>query len=136
MVTAMTKATEDGYEKAIIESSGNTSLGQLAKEDHPYARRHGFPLRDPAYINAQTGAFRNAWKNPAPTVMGHTIEGYIENHDPAADYLTQNRGQIGTRQSYMVERPIDEKVEAFTAESLNIRIAEQLRILETTDIYL
>ena len=35
MVTAMTKATEDGYEKAIIESSGNTSLGQLAKEDHP-----------------------------------------------------------------------------------------------------
>ena len=122
-VDAMKEATADGFDEAILFSSGGTSLAQLAKEDHPYARRHGFPLRDPEIINAQTGAFRAAWQNPEPVVMGDMVEGFIENHDPVADYLTQ---PLGSPKSTMFQRPIDEEVEAATATALEKRINENL----------
>lgn len=120
---SMKEATADGFDEAILFSSGGTSLAQLAAEDHPYAKRHGFPLRDPEIINAQTGAFRADWKNPQPVVMGDTVEGFIENHNPVADYLTQPRG---SEKSTMFQRPIDEEVEAATATALEKRINENL----------
>lgn len=135
-VLSMKEATKAGYDEAIFLSSGNVSQKELDREDNPYARRHPRPLRDPAIINAQTGQFRADWENPPPTSYGGTIEGYIENHNPIADYLTQKRGQIGAYQSFMVERPIDDEVEDFTEKALEDRIAFNLRKLETTDIYI
>ena len=129
---AMKTATYKGYDEAILLSSGGVSLGQLAAEDHPYARRHGMPLRDPTIINAQTGAFRNDWKNPPPTVMGDTIEGYIENHNPVADYLTQPDGAPNSK---MFQRPIDKEVEAFTETELENQILKGLAAFSKTDIY-
>jgi hypothetical protein len=129
MEKAMGIATHKGLVEAQVMSQGPNSLGALAREDHPYAKRHGFPLRDPAIINEQTGAFLRDWKEDPVAVIGDTVQGAILNFNPVADYLKN-----GTK--FMFQRPIDEEIEAKTATFLEDEIRKQLRIFETTDFYL
>ena len=91
------KTARDGVTVAQKYSSGPFSLAELARMDHPYARRHSAALLPPSIINAQTGKFKAAWdakKQPVPTIF---------NSDPIAIFLEK-----GTR--YMVARPIDKVI--------------------------
>ena len=122
-----------GLEDAQVLSQGPISLGQLRKEDHPYARRHGFPLREPFVINEQTGAFLRDWKTEEPEVNGDTVDGWILNQNPVAGYLTQPDGSPKTT---MFRRPIDAMVAGTTEIHLENRIMANLRRLESETIIL
>lgn len=91
------------------QSSGRLSSSALARADHPYARRHGSPRRDPSRINVQTGTFRAAWESRlgfGGFSGGYMIQrGQIVNEARVADWLDQ-----GTR--VMFRRPIREAIEA------------------------
>jgi len=134
VMDAMTEATKFGYQNAQIMSQGTESLGQLRAADHPYARRHGLPLRDPAIINEQTGDFLRSWINPAPERNGDVVEGSIENDNWVADYLTQKPGRMGKYRSKMFKRPIDDEVEAITKTALETSLVKHLQKFADTDI--
>lgn len=86
---------------AIVRSSGTYSLADLAEDDHPYAKRHGYPQLDPGTINAQTGAFRADWD---ARKIDH-LHSQVTNSNPVAKYLVTEDGQ-GTRT--MFHRGVDE----------------------------
>lgn len=89
------------HDYALDMSSGNETPQTLRQKDHPYARRHPFPLLPPEKINRQTGIFFSAWR-----AVLENWGGQIRNDSDRADFL-----QYGTRR--MHERPIKEAVEAF-----------------------
>ena len=90
-------------------------------------------MRDPGIINEQTGAFLSDWIRGPTAVVNDDVSGSVENHNPVADYLTQNQGQLGKRQSSMFARPIDEEVEAKMAVHLNKHLFENLASFENLD---
>src|SRR5262245_1459076 len=64
---AIRKAEQEAAQEALRIarrlSSGPFTAAYLRRHGHPYSRRHGArPPADPAIINAQTGAFRAAWR--------------------------------------------------------------------------
>ena len=98
-------ASELGQEMfalVVQYSSGPISSAQLAAEDHPYAKRHGAPMRDPSVINIQTGRFQAGWGlSLRPGANRYDINAH--NEVPYADFLKQ-----GTR--LMFARPMDLRV--------------------------
>lgn len=110
----VTFALDAGFDEARRLSSGTFSLAMLAAMDHPYARRHGKALLDPATINVQTGAFFQHWRTTKQADGGQ-----IRNDDEKADFL-----KFGTET--MVERPIEDEVEAFVASQIEGIIADQI----------
>lgn len=89
---------------AVRYSSGTESLAQLQKAGHPYARRRGAPGRDPSVINAQSGAFRAAWRAEGPYERGvGRLVCSVLNDDPKTALLAK-----GTR--WMFARPLPERV--------------------------
>lgn len=95
---AEARTAKSGLEIARKQSSGTTSTAQLRKEDHPYAKRHGSPKRDPSTINVQSGAFRAEWH----IQTGRSLEDgpAIVNYSKVAGFL-----QAGT--PTMFERPVE-----------------------------
>ena len=126
-------ATDKGLAEAQVMSQGPESLGALALADHPYARRHGFPMRDPAVINEQTGAFLRDWKTDPVETDQNTVHGAIVNENPVADYLTQ---PYGAPKSKMFARPIDAFVEDKTEGFLITALQHELEAFENTDFYI
>lgn len=98
-----------GKTKAMEWSSGPFSLAQLAKMDHPYAKRHGTPRLEAGIINTQTGAFKSDWATSLPTYDGSTVSARLYNDNEKADFL-----QFGT--PTMFARPIGKRLEQFVAE--------------------
>ena len=110
-----------GLAEATRRSSGGISTRQQAKEDHPYAVRHGAPLRDPSIINEQTGVFKRGWEDDLATLSdtGSVARARLSNQTEVADYLNE-----GTRT--MFRRPIADKLE----ESINERAMQEVKISE------
>lgn len=96
------RSATKGVQIAKDFSSGGKSLAQLAREDHPFAKRHGRPKDPPEVINKQTGQFRAAWKQVAQAINGQTVP-VIENRNYKSNFL-----KGGTVK--MFARPIDEAV--------------------------
>lgn len=129
LIKGLQDSIKEGHDYAKILSSGTASYAQLAAEDHPYAKRHGFPLRPVQIINMHRGAFFDAWVTTPVQDNGNAIEGTIENHaltdkgQDLSDFLTQPNGAPKSR---MFQRPIDEEVEAKTATLTEQNINKQL----------
>ena len=100
-------------------SSGPHSTADLRRMGHPYARRHGKPLLNPAIINAQTGTFRASWDGESPRPDGDGLTAAIFNTDPKAELL-----QSGTRT--MFARPIDAQIEEDLAPRREARLERAL----------
>lgn len=90
---------ERGVQIARERSSGTASEAQLRREDHPYARRHGAPRRDPSIINRHRGVFYAAWRSVSAFSAGQII-----NDSDVANFMRD-----GT--TYMFERPVGVAVE-------------------------
>lgn len=99
---AEVKTAKVGLRAAIQQSSGNTSLAQLRKEDHPFAKRHGEPKRDVTIINSHS---RNGFKSEWHIDTSRSLEDgpAVVNYSKVAGFL-----QEGTRK--MFARPIEGKV--------------------------
>lgn len=116
------KVLDRGLALARRQTSGRRSLSELRRRDHPYAKRHGSPLLDPAKVNSQSGDLLSRWfpagqfgastqvlgkgdKMPG-RVLGsgaRDLRGAIVNDDPVTEYLE------GT--TVMFRRPVAEAVE-------------------------
>ena len=129
----------EGYRKGRTMSSGTVSYLQLALEDHPYARRHGSPLRPPEIINSHRGEFYNGWMISDPVETAGDITGSVENHSltskgrDLSDYLTQPRGWPTTR---MFQRPIDKEVETQIESSLDDKVQSAISEMFAQDFYI
>lgn len=97
VVRALNKALEDGKQDALEYSSGYFSSKDLAKRDHPFARRHGSPLLPTEIINEQSGEFKGSWRIERVIMPGEG--GQLINDSKVADFL-----QYGTKT--MFDRPI------------------------------
>jgi hypothetical protein len=84
-------------------SSGQVSTRQLRRAGHPYARRHGTPLLNPAIINDQGGPFARSWLLRDPQSENGEETTAIVNTDPVGDYLAS-----GTK--VMFARPLPDAV--------------------------
>jgi hypothetical protein len=131
LIAAVDETTKKGLVEAQVMSQGTASLGQLASEDHPYAKRHGFPLRNPAIINEQSGDFLRDWERSPAVRIGDNIESEVGNFNPIADYLTQ---PDGSPKSKMFQRPIDQVVEAKMEVFLEDALTRRLKEFEDNDI--
>lgn len=92
---------QDAYDKALDLSSGAITEPMLRRMDHPYARRHGKPLRNPDVINVQTGEFRAGWVRV--TIPSADPEGRVENTSWVGPYLEQLDG--GPNSTMFPRRP-------------------------------
>lgn len=118
------QAVTEGKARAYEWSSGPYSLAQLAKMDHPYARRHATPLLDPATINVQTGTFRRHWAYQAPYETSTGIKGSVYNDAEIADTLMS-----GTW--LMHRRPIDDRLGVYMFDlakrEMDVRISAAIK---------
>lgn len=123
---ALAQTRDDLLAEADWLSSGGISLRQMRRKhfDHPYAKRHGAPRRDPAVINVQTGAFRRGWQGAPVQETGGELVSAIYNTDPKAPYLEQLDG--GPR-SPMFQRPIRQRLLTRTVRWFPRRIASAVR---------
>ena len=116
-LTAVKPALEASVRKW---SSGTATTAQLRREDHPYARRHGRPRRNPALINVQSGVFLRGWQLEGPRLEQGAATLSAVNETPYARYL-----EHGTRT--MFARPLVERVEAELKPLLEAALARELR---------
>lgn len=84
---SMERVTRLALTEARQLSSGDATPQQLAREDHPYARRHGRPKRRPDLINRQTGTFHDAWGIVPPDEAADELFAGLENSAPHAEFL-------------------------------------------------
>lgn len=101
--------------EAIRLSSGTLSYADLARMDHPYAKRHGTPRLDPSMINTHTDQFRQSWKTR------HESDGSITiyNDAPYAQFL-----MTGT--PTMFRRPVDDVLRDMIPAIIEQRLRERL----------
>lgn len=79
---AARKASQAVKKVAREQFSGTDTPADLRRKDHPYAKRHGSPLQDPAKVNKQTGRAYYAWQaDPVEQSPGKTTAG-ASNDDP------------------------------------------------------
>lgn len=98
-------SVEQGLEIARNWSAGPLSTKRLRQLDHPYAKRHGFPQRDPGLINRQTGVFAGSWVSEGPAADADDgAVSTLYNTDPKAEKWLEP----GTR--YMFARPVDARI--------------------------
>lgn len=110
------EVAQDVLAEALRLSSGTLSYADLAKMDHPYAKRHGEPRLNPSIINAHTeGGFRDSWR------IRYESDGSITvyNDSPHASFL-----EDGTPK--MFRRPIDEKLRDMIPATIEQRLRERL----------
>jgi hypothetical protein len=83
------------------QSSGPLQERDLARMDHPYARRHGRPRLNPNLINRRLGNFYAGWDLEGPFAVGGAFSASVFNTSDEAEYLAD-----GTR--FMFERHPEE----------------------------
>lgn len=109
--SGVTQALQDAKEA----SSGTHSTAELARMDHPYAKRHGAPKLPAEIINKQTGVFYAMWANRL--TYGSDMRVAVTNNDWKADLITG-----GNR--FTFERPIDQLV----AAALEFRVLQKIGV--------
>jgi hypothetical protein len=112
-----------GENEAKKLSSGPFSMVELAKKDHPYARRHGSPRLDPSVINVQSGVFRQSWFTSLPTMAQSKVSARLVNDSEVADFL-----QYGTRK--MFARPIGDRLQRFIQDRALREIEFSMKSIE------
>lgn len=117
--TVKAKTQEDVAQAVLAEairlSSGTLTYADLARMDHPYARRHGSPRLDHSVINAHTALFKNSWKSRYESDGSITIY----NDAPYAQFL-----MTGTRT--MFRRPVDDVLRDMIPAIIEQRLRERL----------
>lgn len=106
--------------EAVALSSGTVSSADLARMDHPFAKRHGSPQTNLLPINAQSGEFRNSWVTHGPSERGGTVVASLENVSPHADFL-----EGGTR--FMFARPLELPLTDFAERVLEVELGRAFR---------
>ena len=119
---AVANVLKAGLKAARKDSSGTLSCAQMRKEDHPYARRHGRPLRPAGIINKHRGVFYDAWLAFESTSASGEPSGRLMNDSDVTEFLDK-----GTKS--MFRRPIKDNVEAemdFAALEAEIEMSNKL----------
>ncbi len=109
------EVAQDVLAEALRLSSGTLSYADLARMDHPYARRHGSPRMDPSVINAHTELFKQSWRIRREADGSLTIY----NDAPYATFL-----MTGTRT--MFRRPVDDVLRGMIPATIEQRLRERL----------
>jgi hypothetical protein len=130
--TAVNRAGRKVLDRAIRWSSGPLKSNELARRDHPYAKRHGpeglpslMPRGNPAIINVQTGAFRAAWSKTQPESSRDGASLQVRNDDRKADILGSEHGT-----EHMIPRPIKAELEAGAVGQLDNELRKAVQRLE------
>lgn len=101
MARDLTRNVQDAERMSLLDlrdeaerfSGGPLQARDLARMDHPYARRHGSPRLNPDLVNQQdagedTGRFAASWVAEGPEVDGDELVSSLFNVDPkAAEFL-------------------------------------------------
>lgn len=99
-----------GLDLARAASSGTLSYAEMARQDHPYAKRHR-TVRQPGYIiNRHTGEFYAGWRKEGLSIINDS---------------SHARFMGGT--STMVARPIDAYIALQMEQSIRRMIEYRLR---------
>lgn len=116
---AEAKTAREGLKIARKQSSGSVSTSQLRKEDHPYAKRHGSPKRDPSTINVQSGEFRAEWH----VQIGNSLDDgpAIVNYSRVARFLQEGTTTMFARP---VEAVIIAKLQSIRPRNLDQAVAK------------
>ena len=131
-VRAVNRTLTELKAEAVKMSSGPFKTAQLRKNKwHPYAKRHGTPLLDPALINVQdpVSGFRSNWATSRarltdPGSSGVLASGRLFNDDEIADILDE-----GT--PTMFRRPIRDHLEVEAVRLLNRNLEREIRRTES-----
>lgn len=102
--TLVDRTANDALAAAIRWSSGTASPADLRREDHPYARRHGAPRRNPRRVSRQSGAFVARWARSPVRETDGGFSASVTNDDPKTGFFVH-----GTR--LMFARRPDEAAE-------------------------
>ena len=89
---AISDTLEDLQGRAVYYTSGPLTQADLRHEDHPFAKRHGTPQRDPERVNLWGGGVAGHWETDGPQEDDDGLFGTLENTDPKAPYLEQPDG--------------------------------------------
>lgn len=119
LVAGVRKGVLDAYALAIELSSGEETAEDLSAADHPFAKRHGYPLQDPRVINMRSGEFIEHWRAKVPTSLSSPIEGYVENDSWKADLFLE--GTVN-----MFARPIEDAVARELENKTKIYVEEEV----------
>lgn len=135
-------AVEHGFERVLDrglalarrQTSGRRSLAELRRLDHPYARRHGTPLLDPAIVNVQSGALLSRWYKTGQYVApvrvpavgasrtlgsrSRDLRGAIVNDAPVTQHLEGTRVMFRRPVAEAVEKKLDVDAEAIIARAV------------------
>lgn len=84
LTAALDRTRGRAAELAEGVSSEPYDRNQLAREDHPFARRHGTPKRDPRFLGQVTGDFARAWVTDPVARQGDSLASALANTDPKA----------------------------------------------------
>lgn len=103
------QSLRDALQTARALSHGPYKLDELAKMDHPYAKRHkgAHPLlavQDAAIANMQSEDMAQGWRKQGPQAQGNTLVGTVYNNTPEAAYFSMDSHPNGTK--YMIARPL------------------------------
>ena len=120
--TAEMRSARTGVQLAQGLSGGGKSSAQLAREDHPFAKRHGSPKDITYLINEQSGRFRAAWRLKTSTIL-RDFAPVIVNDTPYADFL-----RYGTRKAF--RRDIDDAVLDYLMPVRMGNLKQELKKLE------
>lgn len=112
------RALKETLSLAQEMSSGSMTDKDYRLLDHPFARRHGVALSNPAIINIHSGEFLEAWSISLPDMSSSEIAGRVWNDAPVTEFLE------GTTK--MLPRPIGTELERFLKERLNETLKEEV----------
>lgn len=108
-------------------SRGTYTPRQLRQMDHPYARRHGQALRDPAILNQRSGLLARSWRVLSVRAIRRGprrgTRGSVINRSSSAGWIASG----GKGSSKMVQRPIIERVERRISGPRQERIQNAIR---------
>lgn len=119
---AEAKTAKEALKIAKKQSSGSVSTAQLIKEDHPFAKRHGSPKRDPSTINVQSGAFRAEWH----IQNGNSLDDgpAVVNYSRVARFLQEGTASMFARP---IEAVVIAKLQSIRPKNLDQAVAKAIQ---------
>jgi hypothetical protein len=102
VVVAESESLDEGMGLFVRQSSGPLSRADLARMNHPYARRDPQTPLDPAMVNIGSGDFLREWQEAPIETTEDGTQGSVFNDSESAKWLATG----GEGESRMVERPI------------------------------
>lgn len=88
-------------------TAGTMTPADLRRLDHPYAKRHGRALRDPAITNRKSGELNRSFRRGRVVRVAGGTRGAITNRAKSVAGIKAG----GTADSAMVERPLVQRVQ-------------------------